>query len=233
MTPPSGRVLIIAKFLTGLLLLPFSAALSLSFMHLARDLHVESWSEISVDVWGLAGGFVLWLLLYVLMPRPVWSYVLAHELTHAIWGAAMGAQIKGLKVTERGGHVKLTRTNMWITLSPYFFPLYTVVVVLLYLFVSRMWDMTPYRPVWLGWIGLTWGFHLTFTLSILRIRQPDIHEHGRLFSYVIIYIFNMLGLCAGAIAMTDASWAGWISDLYSRSLEAYTVVGAWLATWSR
>jgi hypothetical protein len=225
MAPQPGRLHFIAKFLIGILLLPVCAALAGSLYGLLDGLAVENWREMEPNTLGLLVGFFLWIIVYLAMPRPVWSYVLAHELTHALWGAAMGAQIKGIKVTGTGGHVKLTRTNMWITLAPYFFPLYTVIVLLLYLFASRMWDMTPYQPVWLGWVGLTWGFHATFTGSILRIRQPDIHEHGRLFSYVIIFIFNVLGLCIGVTLLTDTSWAGWLDDVYNRTLEAYAWVG--------
>ncbi|MFA5043840.1 MAG: hypothetical protein WC567_07635, partial [Kiritimatiellia bacterium] len=74
-----------------------------------------------------AAVFVFWAL-----PAPVRLYVLAHELTHALWGALLGARISGLRVSANGGYVKLSQSNWLIALAPYFFSLYTFVVILAY-----------------------------------------------------------------------------------------------------
>lgn len=178
------------KWCIGLAALPAAVAATMTFAgQLQTDL---AWRHLDQTTWWFAGGFAVWLLLYFLLPRPMWTYVLGHELTHAIWGLLMGAKVSRLKVSDRGGSVTLTKSNTLITLAPYFFPFYTVLTLIAYLLASLWLDMTIYRPFWYAVFGLTWAFHLTFTISMLGIRQPDIQEHGRLFSYTLIYLINLL-----------------------------------------
>ncbi len=215
------------KWLVGLLLIPACVGVTQSLAGLLDALSGGTLHGISVSVWGLILGSLLWLFMYLVMPRPVRTYVLAHELTHALWGWAMGAKISGIKVSKKGGHVKLNRTNFLITLAPYFFPFYTVLVILLHLGLSFFYDMQRFEPVWLGWVGLTWAFHFTFTLSTLRTRQPDIQEHGKLFSYTVIYLLNVLGICLWIVAISDTTWNAWSIELWS------LVGGTYEALWDR
>ncbi len=181
------------KLLIGLALLPLCVAATKAVYALIRNLQVSSVGEVAPDAWWLAGGFVLWVILYFALSRPVRTYVLAHELTHAFWGLMMGAKVSKLRVSSRGGSVTLSKTNFLITLAPYFFPFYTMLTLALYAVLSYFWDLRTYEPFWLGLVGLTWAFHLTFTVTTLLEHQPDIAEHGRVFSYAIIYLFNLLG----------------------------------------
>lgn len=214
------------KWLIGVLLLPACVASSLSLWTLMTNLSGGSPRGLPLGTWSLLGGFVLWLLLYFIAPRPMRTYILAHELTHALWGALMGARIVGMKVGRESGYVKLTRVNFLISLAPYFFPFYTICVILLHTLLSFFYNLHPYAPVWLGWIGLTWGFHLTFTLSTLKIRQPDVQSHGRLFSYVIIYLFNLIGVCIWIVAVTNITWSDWSIDLWRQHIDVYTALVA-------
>ena len=169
--------------------------------------HVASGSDWLIPPPSLAagGGFALWLAVYYLLPSPVRTYVLAHELTHALWGVVMGARVRDIRVGRSGGYVALTKTNVLISLSPYFFPLYTMLLIAAYALLSCFRDMRPYYLLWLGLVGFTWGFHFTFTLTSLLQRQPDIEENGRLFSYAVIYLFNVLGLCLWTVAVTSVT----------------------------
>lgn len=212
------------KRIFALLLWPFCLAATRALLTLLDLVPVSFGDKIPMDALGFLIGFGLWLFAYSVMPRPMRTYVLGHELTHALWGWAMGARIKGIKVSARGGHVRLTRTNFLITLAPYFFPFYTVLVLALHFILSLFWDMSLYQPVWMGWVGLTWAFHLTFTFSILRIKQPDVQEHGRLFSYTIIYLFNVLGLSMGLWALLDMEWSVWSLTLWEKVYQDYTAL---------
>ncbi len=210
------------KWLIGILLLPFAAAATLTFAHQVQvDL---DWQRLDVTTWWFIGGFVVWLLLYFLLPRPMWTYVLGHELTHAIWGLIMGAKVSRLKVSERGGSVTLTKSNILITLAPYFFPFYTVVTLIVYLVAGAWLDMTTYQPFWYAIFGLTWSFHLTFTLSMLSLRQPDILEHGRLFSYTLIYCINLLTAAVLMNLLTDRPIASLGPSLRNDTLTCYQYV---------
>lgn len=129
------------------------------------------------------------------------TYVLGHELTHAFWALLMGARVSRLRVSARGGSVTVSKSNWIITLAPYFFPFYTMLVLFLVFVLGIFIDLHPYQPLTLALIGLTYAFHITFTLSILAIRQPDIQEHGRLFSYTTIILLNILGLGCWVVAV--------------------------------
>jgi hypothetical protein len=40
--------------------------------------------------------------------------------------------------------------------------------------------------------GATFAFHLVLTFIFLQTDQADIKEHGELFSYPLIYLFNVI-----------------------------------------
>jgi hypothetical protein len=187
------------KFLIGLGLLPVCYATARTLADLLLVLHPGSLRMIPGTTWALVGGFLFWLAFWVLTPLPVRTYVLGHELTHALWGALLGARVSRLSVTRRGGSVQLSKTNFLITLAPYFFPFYTFVVLLAYGGMALFFDQRHYEPFWAALIGFTWGFHLTFTVTALGQHQTDIQDTGPLFSYAVILLFNLLGLCLALV----------------------------------
>jgi len=189
------------KFLIALSLLPLAWALTVTTGELFQGLSNEQ--TVAPELLWFAGGFMLWLLLFFALPLPMRSYVLAHELSHAVWALGMGAQVSGLKVGEQGGQVEVSKTNFLITLAPYFFPFYSVLVLTLWGLCWLWWDPSAYTLFWIGLLGLTWSFHLTFTLKTLSTRQPDVMAHGRLFSYTVIYTANVFTLIFALACMTD------------------------------
>ncbi len=174
----------------------------------------------------LFGGFLLAFVLLLVLPSPTRLYVFGHELTHAVWGLAFGARVSNLKVGLRGGSVMLTKSNVWITLAPYFFPFYTVVVILVALVTRLFVTPLPCPAAWLAAIGATWCFHVFFTLRALCQRQPDVEEYGHLFSYAFIWIFTVLGVVAGVVCTTEITWAEVGRFVASRTAEAYSAVSA-------
>jgi hypothetical protein len=183
----------------GLLLLPVLYAAARSLVDIAGMTRPESVRDISFETWSLVAGFVFWIILFLAMKRPIRTYVLGHELTHALWGTMLGARVRKLRVTAKGGSVQLSKTNFLITLAPYFFPFYTFLVLVLYGLLLIFFEMGHYRPFWMALIGLTWGFHVTFTITMLLERQTDILDNGYLFSYVVILLANILILSAGIV----------------------------------
>ena len=195
----------LVKFLVGLLLLPPCVAFSKALWDLVVAIHPESEWILPAPAIALLAGLALWLILYYTLPRPVRSYILAHELTHALWGALMGAEIFSISVHEDHGSVELSKNNFIITLAPYFFPLYTVLAVVGYYILGMFFDVAAYHLFWLAAVGLTWGFHLTFTISALMHHQTDIQQHGHLFSYAVIYLLNVLGICIWVVMVTSVT----------------------------
>jgi hypothetical protein len=204
------------RLIAGVLLLPLCAAVTLALLDTLRSIP-NTGVLLSAETRALLAGFFLWLGMWFFLPQPFRAYVVAHELTHALWGALFGARVSDLRVSERGGSVRLSRSNLLVTLAPYFFPLYTVLVVLLRLVAGLFLDPIPYPLLWLFFVGLTWCFHITFTLQSLTTRQPDIQEYGRIFSYAVIYLFNLAGVGLWVVCTTTASF-----DTLAASLALHT-----------
>lgn len=137
-------------------------------------------------------GVLCYTLVHPVFRKPLRSYVLGHELTHVLGVWLFRGRIHGLRINRRGGVVKADRTNIWIRLAPYFFPIYTVLVLGIWLLVSIAWDLSRYYSIVVFMLGLTWAFHLWMTMHILRQNQPDIRDSGIVFSLVFIYTLNLL-----------------------------------------
>lgn len=224
----------VLRFLVGFALLPLCAASLQTVAALLQAVQPTSVALVPAPTWAVAGGFGLWLLLYFTLPAPVRTYVLAHELTHALWGSAMGARVLKMRVSKAGGSVTLTKSNFLITLAPYFFPLYTVLVIVAYYAVSVFYDLRRYDLLWLGLVGFTWSFHFTFTCSTLMERQSDIRECGHLFSYAVILILNALGVALGVVLVSTARLEQLVQFLAERAGRDYLWAGRLAAAgWQR
>ena len=196
----------VAKFLTGLLLLPLCLALSMTLWRAIVILAQSPTRLPLLPAFAGVAGIVLWAVIWIFLPPLTRTYVLGHELTHALWTMLFGGKASGLKVGERGGSVRVSKNNAWVTLAPYFFPLYTFLVALVWLLSVWLFPPAkPYAPIFVFWVGMTWSFHLTFTIRFLAYNQPDVREHGRLFSYALIYALNVLSIAAALVAV--GSWS--------------------------
>jgi len=225
------RVKKFLKLLIGLFLLPFCWAFSKVVFSLLQSLPAETsgWTT-----WALPVGFAVSVLGFFLLPRPFRTYVLAHELTHAVWGMLMGAKVGKMKVGKTGGHVMLSKSNFIISLAPYFFPFYTGLVIALWYIAGAFFNLSAYEPWWLSAVGLTWGFHVTFTVYMLSQHQPDIQENGRLFSYTIIYLANLFFVALWIIVIGAPTFRGAWAMLRPEVLAGYgNVITAVLNMWSR
>ena len=206
------------KTLVALLLLPVSAGAALA---LARLLRVTG----SADTFWVAflGGAGCWLTIFLLLPKPMWVYVFGHELTHALWAWLFGGRVKKFKVTAKGGHVVITKSNFLIVLAPYFFPLYVVAVVTVFALGHVLLGWTRHW-VWLHFlVGAAYAFHVTLTWHILQTRQSDITSQGYLFSSVVIYLGNisvlLISLPMLTARVTILSVLGWWAEETGGILE--------------
>ncbi|MBU4366222.1 MAG: hypothetical protein KKF10_03740 [Verrucomicrobia bacterium] len=213
------------RFCIGVLLIPCGIALTRTVVasigaSAALSLTGGAWPFLMVAVGVVAAAFVFWAL-----PAPVRLYVLAHELTHALWGALLGARISGLRVSGSGGYVKLSQSNWLIALAPYFFPLYTFIVILAYYILLIFFDLRPYAFAWLGLIGLTLGFHFVFTIYALAQDQQDVRDYGRVFSFGMIYLINMLGVCLVLLIVAPLTLPDLIRRLAGDQAVVWSVCG--------
>ena len=45
----------------------------------------------------MLAGAACWIVVFLLLPKPMWVYVFGHELTHAVWTWIFGGSVKGFK----------------------------------------------------------------------------------------------------------------------------------------
>src|SRR6266568_1298355 len=150
----------------------------------------------------MLAGAACWLVILLLLPKPMWVYVFGHELTHALWTWLFGGKVKRFKATAKGGHVVISKSNCLVVLAPYFFPLYVVLTVLAFALGHLSFGWERCRPWFHLLVGAAYAFHLTLTWHILQTRQSDISSQGYLFSAVIIFLGNLGVLLVGLPLLT-------------------------------
>ncbi|MCE0496380.1 MAG: hypothetical protein LV481_00330 [Methylacidiphilales bacterium] len=207
------------KFLIALALIPFVASEIWTFIDLVpKGQWSESW------VLSLAAGFVVWLLIFILLPRAMWLYVLGHEFTHALASMLAGGKVSAFKVTSKGGHILTDKVSWWIALSPYFVPIYALIWISLWLTVDFYHPLRDWQPVLYFGLGFFWCFHMTFTVSMLHPRQTDLTGEGIVFSGVVIALMNfVLILFLLAILTHDFPGSGRI--FLQRIVQSYAFAG--------
>jgi len=176
------------KILFGLGLVPFCLGFTWQIAATLFSVHYRP----NVPYYFLAGG-LSYLTIHFLFRKPIFTYAVGHELTHAFFAALFGGSIKSFHASDKGGSVTITKSNFIITLAPYFFPLYTFLALILYWIVgaaNMQHQGTAHVLVFLA--GAAFAFHLVLTLIFLQTDQNDIREHGAVFSYPLIYLFNVV-----------------------------------------
>lgn len=211
------------RLLFGIVLLPACIALTLTLTD-AILLSANASGGFSAETISLLGGLVAFVVLWVALPHPVKTYVVGHELTHALWGILFGAKARDVRVSEKGGSVKLSKTNLIITLAPYFFPFYTFLVILVALFTYIFVRPLPWLPLWMFFIGFTWAFHALFTIETLTHRQPDVALYGRIFSWTFIFLVNIAVVLVWLAAMTQLTFKQLWTVLLARNSSIYGTV---------
>jgi len=192
------------KFVVGLFLLPLCYILTAAFFSALIDAFTSRapadgthfWA--TPEFWFFSLGLICWLIIYFGLPKPLIVYVFGHELTHALMVKIMGGRVSEFRVGSDGGYIVSSKINTWIALAPYFVPIYSVFVILLYGVVSAFYDLQPHAElatgILYGLVGLTWGFHASFTLSMIPRGQTDLAYGGTFFSLTVIYLMNLLVL---------------------------------------
>ncbi len=206
------------KFVAAIFLLPVVWVLSQTFFTAFHRATVEQEFWLTEEFWFFALGAALWTLWFFGSmgiygePRPLRVYVFGHELTHAIWVWMWSGRVMKFEGWNReGGYVLCDTHNFWIALAPYFYPIYSFVVILGFAVASMFVDMasvsasflflTPLQWLFLL-LGATWAFNFTFTLWMIPKGQTDLTYHGTFFSLVIIYLMNLLLLAFFLIIAT-------------------------------
>lgn len=190
------------RLLVGLALLPLSASLSWVGAKTLAGVAVASAGAAPFAA-GLGLSTAGWLVARFAVVDPLgpvgwgvrlsrWTYVLGHELTHALAAWALGGSVYGIKVGEDGGHVDLSHSNAFIALAPYCVPLYVCAVAFGYRIVLWLRPAFAGEALFLGLMGAALAFHLLLTWDALtETVQPDLKAAGGVvFSWAVIAAVN-------------------------------------------
>ena len=171
----------------GLLLLPLVPGFAVEFFKILQNL------RFGFAVHGtLVYGFAVYIVLHIVMHKPIMTYVFAHEFTHALWALPFGGRLKDFRAGESGGHAVVTRSNVLVAIAPYFFPLYSYLILGLFGIFVAAGIKGKVFPYICFLTGFTVSFHLLFTGHSLLKKQSDLKKGGILLSLVLILLLNMI-----------------------------------------
>ena len=217
-----------AKFLIAIVLLPVCCGVVIALGRLVKIHGVADTALVP-----LVAGAGCMFLLYHWLPKPMWLYVFGHEFTHAAAAMACGGRVTEMKVTSEGGHVKVTKDNFFITLAPYFVPVYSAAAVVLFTIGQAVWNWSgPWAWGVFCWArGVTYTFHVLLSWNILQTKQPDITSQGWVFSAVVIFLGNALVLLLGWPLLAEEPGFTGVGQLVLESTgDTLQTVGGWAQT---
>ncbi len=210
----------------------FAGALLLPVCWVASKTFFEEFSRVGLehDFWAtdefqfFVGGAVAWLVAFFVVPRPLVIYVFGHELTHALWVWAQGGEVSAFKVGREGGYIIADRRDFLVSLAPYFFPIYSLAVIGIYAAAGWYYpEVWHYRRWLFAALGVTWGFHLSFTCWMIPKQQTDLLLHGTFFSLVVIYLANLVVLTVGlVVACPQVQWSHYGRGLLDNAADVVT-----------
>ena len=167
-------------------------------------------------------------------------------MTHIAAALSCGAVIYNWHVGKDGGWVDTNKSNTFISLSPYLVPFYTVIVLLAFGIAGLFTDLSHVEALHVGstsipfnaskilhyLVGITWAFHLSYTLAVMREEQGDLVRNGQFFSVWLIALANLyLMMWFLIVASPNLHWADiWrcIGDLVTSGVSIVYYSCAWV-----
>lgn len=224
---PQGWKCIIRRIIGLGLLLPVSVvmvyALLLQLYHAAPMVGQLSFWQ-SEPVWfSVLGALVFMSVKYfrLIDPMLVFFYVLGHELTHAIAALLCFGKVEAMSVDLDGGYVDTDTDNLFVSLSPYFVPLWMLIWLGCFFVANWIIPFDSYLPWFYAGFGFWWCFHVYWTLWVIPREQPDLLENGVVLSFMIIMIANIVSLIIILRGFGVISFRGYGRDLVVSAHEIY------------
>ena len=177
---------------------------------------------INVNFFLLLGGFFSYPVFHILFFKPMYAYALGHETVHVLATWLCGGKVTSFHVSQAGGEVATTKTNLFITLGPYFVPIHTIFLFLLYWVLSNFFSLSRFSNVLIFLAGFTLSFHIFMTIEVMKMRQPDIIKTGYIFSILFIYVINIFVLMlALSFISRDVSFISFVKKTFVLSKDIY------------
>jgi hypothetical protein len=170
-------------------------------------------------------GAIAYLAVHAIVVKPAYLYILGHELMHAIAALLSGGKVRSIRVSSKGGSVATTKSNIFIALSPYFFPVYTIIVSLVWSAANYFLKVNLNYGLFLFAIGFTLMFHIVLTIDFLKIRQTDLLHAGYLFSICLIYIVNLVVIgFVFSFLFKNVIFSDFLQDSYLKAKDIYAAI---------
>jgi len=138
------------------------------------------------------GSMISWFIAGIANDKLLYLYVLGHEMTHAMFVYAFFGRITAMHVSSEGGYIMTNKSNIVIALGPYFVPFWSAVLISIHSFAEYFTKIPAGDLILIGLLGLTWTFHIIWTVWMIPKDQPDLKEHGTFLSLMIIIFANLV-----------------------------------------
>lgn len=133
-------------------------------------------------------GFVSGALFWIVMRQKLGFFgVFEHEFTHLVMGLLMFRKPEAFFATAKRGHVRVGGKNFLVDLAPYYFPTFSVILLLVFPLLKES-AYLVYFPV----LGFITGYHLVSKIFDFKFYQGDIRVSGRVFSVVFCLFAGIL-----------------------------------------
>jgi len=210
----------IITFLLSLVLFPVCFGAGKSFFYVLVELFKVS---ASYSLWTyFICGFISYVVLQLIFFKPLKLYVFGHELTHALVGLISGARLKSFKVKQSSGSVTLSKVNLLTVLSPYFVPLYTLLLMLCYVlfgfFAKKAYGIHHY---FVFLLGMSIAFHIALTIFAIFQGQSDFQRYGIIYSLIIVFLANCIFLAFLFSLFFPVSFWIFLKSTVKNSADAY------------
>ncbi len=157
--------------------------------------------------WIMLGGALIYLLMHLFLCKPERLYLWGHEFSHLMLAKLFFRKIHQFQISSRhGGKVVMDRTNVFIDLAPYIFPLYSVGAGMAAV-ASR--HVSPWVPdIYLASGSFLFTMHLFFSVEGFLTGQPDLRRSGRMFSGAVVLFFLLIWIPCLMARGVSSGWGG-------------------------
>lgn len=225
--PVRGIKRCVRLFIAWGLLMPLSVimvfALMLQLYHAAPIVgNIDFWQ--SIPVWySVLGSLVFAALKYFRLIDPILMvcYVLGHELTHALAAILCFGKVQAVSVDLDGGYVDTDTDNLFVSLAPYFVPLWMLLWMACFFVANWIHPFETYHHWFYAGFGFWWSFHVYWTMWVIPREQPDLLENGVVFSFLIIMLTNIAALILMLRCFGIISFHGYWVDFKNCAMDIY------------
>ena len=202
--------------------MPFVASTSLALYEQFGNIDIFFTKSQQYFLVGIAAYCLIQLLLF----KPVYLYVLGHESVHVLATWLCLGRVTSFEISSQGGSVTTSKSNLFISLSPYFVPIYAILLIIVYYLLNNVFsEGILAQRYFMFLLGMVLAFHIVMTVDTLKTRQPDLLKAGYLTSSVLIYVVNLVIISATlGLLFTGFSFRSFLNRTYFLSFDIYASI---------